>query len=141
MSETGSTNPKDSTAAVHGGVVPYLAIDGALKAADFYVAAFGAEIIMSMPPDERGRTMHVHLHVNGNSVMLSDPYPEHGMPFQPHQGYHLMLQVDDIAGWWERALAAGATALQPPQDMFWGARHAMLRDPFGVHWALNQPLS
>ena len=27
----------------------------------------------------------------------------------------------------------------PPEDMFWGARYAQVRDPFGVLWAFNQP--
>ena len=70
---------KPNTAAVvKGGVVPYLQVDGAMKAAEFYQRAFDAEIAFAYPVDGKGRTMHVHLHINGSSVMLSDPYPEHG---------------------------------------------------------------
>jgi len=61
-----------------GGVVAYLMLDGAMKAAEFYKRAFGATIASAYPPDEKGRTMHVHLYINGSSVMLSDPFPEHG---------------------------------------------------------------
>src|SRR4029077_6755183 len=83
--------------------------------------------------------MHVHLYINGSSVMLSDPYPEHGHPFVPPAGFNLTLQVDDIEMWWKRAIAAGAQSVLPPADMFWGDRYAQLRDPFGTLWAMNQP--
>jgi uncharacterized glyoxalase superfamily protein PhnB len=141
MSDASSFKPQESTAAVKTGLVPYLVVDGAIKAAEFYGRAFGAETVAIMPPDEKGRTAHAHIHVNGNSVMLCDPYPERGMEAKPHQGYHLMLQVEDIASWWKRAIEAGATSINEPADMFWGARHGMLRDPFGVTWAINQPLA
>ncbi|MDP4025062.1 glyoxalase/bleomycin resistance/extradiol dioxygenase family protein [Methylobacterium sp. NEAU 140] len=127
-----------SAPAVRGGLVAYLCLDGALKAADFYGRAFGAETAASHAPDAQGRTTHVHLHVNGSSLMLSDPFPEHGCPHQPAQGFNLTLMVDDIGAWWERAIAAGATPLMPPAEMFWGDTYAQLRDPFGVTWAMNQ---
>ena len=48
-----------------GGLTPYIEIEGAMKAAEFYAAAFGATTVYAVPPDEQGRTMHVHLYVNG----------------------------------------------------------------------------
>ena len=68
--------------AVKGGVVAYLSLDGAIKAGDFYKKAFAAEEVFVQPPDDKGRTMHLHLYINGSSVMMSDPYPEHGHPHQ-----------------------------------------------------------
>jgi uncharacterized glyoxalase superfamily protein PhnB len=124
---------------VLGGVTPYLQVDGASKAADFYVRAFGAKEVFRHPVDQSGRTMHVHLYVNGSSLMLSDPYPEHGCALQAPQGFTLTLQVNDIDSWFTRAVEAGATVLMPVQKMFWGARYAQLRDPFGVAWAINEP--
>jgi PhnB protein len=125
---------------VRGGVVAYLQIDGASKAADFYQRAFGATEVGRHPVDEQGRTMHVHLYVNGSSLMLSDAYPEHGYGLERPQAFDLMLHVDDIDAWWARAVAAGAEVLMPVQEMFWGARYGQLRDPFGVRWSMNQPL-
>jgi uncharacterized glyoxalase superfamily protein PhnB len=124
---------------VLGGVTPYLQVDGASKAADFYVRAFGAKEVFRHPVDQSGRTMHVHLYVNGSSLMLSDPYPEHGCALQAPQGFTLTLQVNDIDSWFTRAVEAGATVLMPVQKMLWGARYAQLRDPFGVAWAINEP--
>jgi len=89
-----------------------------------------------MPPDDQGRTMHIHLHINGGSVMLSDPYPEHGHPLQPPQAFTLHLQVNDVDAWWGRAVAAGAEVKIPLQLMFWGDRYGQLCDPFGVTWSL-----
>jgi uncharacterized glyoxalase superfamily protein PhnB len=50
---------------VLGGVAPYLGVNGAGKAADFYVKALAATEVNRMPPDEKGRYMHIHLLVNG----------------------------------------------------------------------------
>jgi PhnB protein len=122
-----------------GGLVAYLQVEGASKASDFYVKAFGAREVFRHPVDESGRTMHIHLYVNGSSLMLSDGYPEHGCPVEKPQGYTLTLQVKDIDSWWKRAVDAGATIVMPVQDMFWGARYGQLRDPFGVLWSMNEP--
>lgn len=124
-----------------GGLVAYLQVDGAVKAAEFYARAFGAEIAYTVPPDEKGRTMHVHLYVNGTSLMLSDAYPEHGHVHQPAQGYTMQLILgDDIDAWWKRAVDAGCEVLMPLDVMFWGDRWGSMKDPFGVSWAMNAPV-
>lgn len=122
-----------------GGVVPYLSIQGATKAAEFYGRAFGAETAFAIPPDAKGRTMHIHLHINGSSVMLADPFPEYGHPLDPPRGVTMTLQVDDIEAWWKRAIEAGCTPVMPVAEMFWGDYYGQARDPFGVLWAFNQP--
>jgi uncharacterized glyoxalase superfamily protein PhnB len=122
-----------------GGVVPYLSLDGAVKAAGFYEKALGAEIVGMHPPDETGRTMHVHLHLNGGSLMLSDAYPEHGHPLQPPQAFSLILPVTNIDALWARAVEAGMQVVMPLQVMFWGDRYGQLKDPYGVLWAMNAP--
>jgi PhnB protein len=123
---------------VLGGLVAYLQVDGASAASDFYQRAFGATEVARHPVDEKGRTMHIHLYVNGSSLMLSDPYPEYGHPLVKSQGVTMTLQVDDIDSWWERAVPAGAQVVMPVEKMFWGSRYGQLRDPFGVMWAMNE---
>ena len=137
MSETleMSAAPKVET---KGGVVAYLALDGALKAAEFYGKAFGAEDAFHYPPDDKGRTMHVHLYINGSSVMLGDFYPEQGHGKVAPQGFTMQLIVDDIHKWFDRAVAAGCEVVVPPQKMFWGDTWGQVQDPFGVAWAFNQ---
>ena len=127
--------------ATKGGLIPYLQVDGALKASDFYQKAFGGEQAYVVPPDEQGRTMHVHLYINGWSLMLSDAFPEYGHQHEPAQGYtlQLILGSDEIDAWWQRAIDAGCKEETPLQIMFWGDRWGSLRDPFGVLWAMNAP--
>ncbi len=135
-----SSNAQPPMPAVLGGLVAYLSVDGAVKAAEFYQRALGAEEVFRNPVDEKGRTMHIHLYINGASLMLSDPYPEHGHPWQQPQGFSLMLPVkDNIDARFQRAIDAGATVVMPVQDMFWGDRYGQFRDPFGNLWAMNQP--
>src|ERR1700733_8819348 len=111
-----SANPNPP---VRGGAVPYLTLDGAAKAAEFYKKAFAAEIASIQPPDEKGRTMHAHLYINGASVMFSDAYPEHGHPLQQPAAFNILLPVDIIDAWYKRAIDAVCTPTMPPADMFW----------------------
>ncbi|MDB5446310.1 MAG: hypothetical protein JWQ97_1627 [Phenylobacterium sp.] len=126
-------------AATTGGLTPYLNVDGALAAAEFYKKAFGATVAALHPADDKGRTMHVHLHIAGSSVMLSDFYPEHGHAKVDPQAFTLVLTVDDIQAAFQRAVDAGAEVTQPVSQMFWGDLYGAVRDPFGVSWAMNQP--
>ena len=135
MAEAQGTPP----AAVKGGVVAYLSLDGAIKAAEFYKKAFAAEQVHLHPADDKGRTMHCHLYINGGSVMLSDPFPEHGHPFVPPAAFSLMVPVKDVDSWWQRAVDAGCSGIMKPEDMFWGDRYAQCKDPFGVIWAFVGP--
>jgi PhnB protein len=137
MSETLET-PAMPKVETKGGVVAYLAIDGALKAAEFYGKALAAEQVFAHPADEQGRTMHVHLYVNGSSVMLGDFYPEYGHARETPAAFTMQLIVDDCRAWFDRAVGAGCTAVTEPQTMFWGDTLAQVKDPFGVTWAFNQ---
>ena len=122
---------------VLGGVAPYLSVSNAGKAAEFYVKAFGATEAIRMPPDEKGRYLHIHLVINGGSLMLADVFPEHGHPLEKPAAFTLHLQVDDADAWFERATKAGAEAVLPVQLMFWGDRYGQVRDPFGVLWSVG----
>jgi uncharacterized glyoxalase superfamily protein PhnB len=127
---------KQEQPAVLGGVVAYLTVNGATKAAEFYERAFGAKEVGRHPVDEQGRTMHLHLYINGSSVMLCDAYPEYGHALTEPQGFTMHLMVDDIDAWFDRAVKAGAEVVLPVQVMFWGDRYGQVRDPFGVTWAM-----
>ena len=131
--------PVNLLAPVLGGLTPYLQLDGASAASDLYQRAFGGVEVAKHPVDEKGRTMHIHLHINGSSLMLSDPYPEYGHGLQKPQAFNLTLQVDNIDTWWKRAIDAGCTQVMPVEKMFWGDRYGQMRDPFGVLWSMNEP--
>ena len=123
-------------------VTPYLFVDGAEKAVDFYQKAFGArEEQREHSPD--GKIIHSRLRIGDSLVMLADIFPGSSMISPATTGstavtIHLTLRNVDAV--WAKAVAAGATVVRPLEDMFWGDRYGQLRDPFGHSWSLSQPL-
>ena len=134
------TDQPPAPAPVKGGLWPYIMVEDAVATADFYVKAFGAEIVGMTPPGDARPKMNIHLYVNGHSLMLNDPMPEHGVPFKPIQGITPQFYVDDVDARFERATEAGAQTVQAPHDAFWGDRYAMVKDPAGVDWGIAGPL-
>lgn len=121
--------------------VPYLMIDGAAAAIDFYVRAFGATERYRMPmPD--GKIGHADLLVNGAPLYLADaPDDMPGDAANPKRlgGTTVLLHqyVTDVDAVVARAVEAGATVLRAPEDMFYGDRAAVVQDPFGHQWSLH----
>lgn len=125
------------------GVTPHLTISsrGASAAIDFYIIAFGAEVLDRRLADDGERLMHAHLRINGASVMLNDEFPEYGglQDVRP-AGVTLHLQVSDPDAWWTRAMTVGgAEPVLDMADQFWGDRYGVLRDPFGHTWSIGGP--
>lgn len=123
------------------GVIPYLAIDGALEAIAFYRKAFGALMhgdIALMPGTER--VANASLVINGGVLMLSDVFPDMGQPAaKGGHGFTMQLVVEDGDLWWNRAVGAGCEIVAPFAKQFWGDRYGQLRDRFGIDWAINEP--
>lgn len=138
--DTLKVNESRPDPAIMRGVIPYINLDGrASEAADFYTRAFGARDLGRMPDnDNPGRLMHAQLEINGGALMMTDCRAPGEAPAQP-QGFTLTLVVDDGDAWWSRALAAGCTVVMPFERQFWGDRWGMLRDPFGLNWAVDEP--
>ena len=141
----------DETSALTGppmGVTPILTVDDAAKAIDFYKRAFGAKEIARIAAPGGAGLMHARLEIFGSLVVLMDDLPEFramGVSARPPRvlggtPVTLHLQVVDATGAWARAVAAGATALIPLADVFWGERYGRLRDPFGHEWTIAQML-
>jgi PhnB protein len=130
--------PASKAVPLAGGIVPYLTLDGAAEAIDFYVRAFAAEPIgeRAMMPDGR-RIMNARVDINGNSLMLMDPMPEYGHSWVAPAGFNLHLHVDDADRWFDRAVEAGCTVVMPIAMQFWGDRYGSVKDPYGVHWGIG----
>ena len=130
-----------------GGLTPHIQIgdNRAAEAIDFYIAAFGATEVRRQPADDGIRLMHAHLHINGASLMLHDEFPEYVSPEEADvaggSGLTLHLHVNDADRWLDRAVAAGATATMPIEDMFWGDRYGQVKDPFGYRWSIAHSLN
>ena len=124
-----------------GRIVPYLLIDGAAKAIDFYEQAFDARerFRLEMPGGGIG---HAELIIGGAFVYLADT-PENpsrdGSDPKRLGGSTVLLHryVVDVDAAVEKAVKAGATLVREPEDQFYGDRAAMVVDPFGHHWSMH----
>jgi len=118
-------------------VTPYLIIDGASAAIDFYRSVLGATERMRMPAPD-GRVGHAELEIGDSLIMLADEFPEMSARSPKTVGgtpMSLHVYVEDADSVFDRAIKAGATALQPVEDKFYGDRSGQFEDPFGHHWS------
>ncbi len=117
-------------------VTPYLIVDGAAKAIDFYQRAFGATELLRLPgPD--GKLMHAEVKIGDSPVMLADETENYrGPKALGGTAVSLMIYVTDVDKIFAQALAAGATAQRPVADQFYGDRMGTLTDPFGHVWSI-----
>jgi uncharacterized glyoxalase superfamily protein PhnB len=138
MSDVEADSPaREPLVPLKGGVVPYLMLEGAAEAIEFYKRALGAEEVGPRAAMDDGRLLNSRIDVNGGSIMLMDPMPEHGYPAVPPAAFNLHLQVDDADAWFDRAVAAGCEVIMPMALQFWGDRYGMVKDRFGVVWAFG----
>lgn len=117
-------------------VTPYLAVNGASDAIDFYRTVFGAEERMRIA-EPSGRIGHAELVIGDCVVMLSDEYPEIGVVSPPTVGgtpVTLAVYVEDVDATVATAVQAGATVLRPVENQFYGDRSGQIQDPFGHKW-------
>lgn len=133
MSETTASIPEG-----YHTITPHLVCEGAANAIAFYQQAFGAvEIGRLATPD--GRIAHAELRIGDSRLMLADAFPEMGSrgPLALGGSATVMhLYVPDADAAWDQAIAAGASAVMPLADMFWGDRYGQLADPFGHKWSV-----
>jgi PhnB protein len=119
-------------------VQPYLILNNAAAAIDFYTKAFGAKERMRMEKD--GRIGHAEIEIGDSCVMLADEHPQIGAYSAAHYGgspVSLMVYVTDCDAVYAKALAAGAKSEREPADQFYGDRMAGVVDPFGFKWWLG----
>ncbi len=123
----------------HNRVSPYLIVDGAARAVEFYKQAFGAvEIFRHEAPG--GKIGHAEVRIGDTVIMLADEFPDHdahaprkfgGSPVSLH------LYCEDVDAVAVKAIAAGAKVKRPVADQFYGDRLGTLEDPFGHTWHIS----
>ena len=120
----------------YNAVTPYLAIQGAAQAIDFYKKVFGAMEVMRMPAPQ-GKLGHVEIKVGDSKIMLADESPAMNFLAPPARGgtpVHIHLYVKDVDATVAKAIEAGAKMVRDVQDMFYGDRTGSIEDPFGHFW-------
>lgn len=118
--------------------IPYLCVRGAAEALKFYEHAFGAEIA-GTPIAYEGKIGHPVLRAGECTFFLADEFARHGVQSPATLGActcTIVLTVDDVDAFIERAREAGATVTREPVDESYG-RTAKLADPFGQQWIIN----
>ena len=117
-------------------VQPYLIVEGAAKAIDYYKRAFGARERMRMPMPG-GRIGHAELEIGDSVVMLADQAPDWNAFAPAKYGgspVSLMIYVADVDAVVKKAAAAGGKITREVKDQFYGDRSGGVQDPFGHHW-------
>src|SRR2546426_6294409 len=120
-------------------VTPYLAIDGAAQAIEFYKKAFGAkELSKQATPD--GKIMNAGVKIGDSIVLMSDVFPGSDAKSPNALGgspVTLHIYVKDADRLWQTALSTGARVILPLDNQFWGERYGQLADPFGHRWSIS----
>jgi PhnB protein len=120
-------------------VTPYLIVEGAARAIDFYQRAFGAKELMRFAAP-KGRVGHAELMIGDSRVMLADESPEMGAyapKSRERQPVSLYVYVADVDATMRRAIDAGAKMTEAVQDKFYGDRIGAFVDPFGHSWYVS----
>jgi len=119
-------------------LTPFLVIDGAAAAIDFYVEVFGARLIEKMDASD-GTVAHAELDFGTGRLQLSDPNADYELVAPPRNGpvtHSVVLYCPDVDAVVERAERAGAKIREAAQTFVTGDRFASIIDPFGQRWAV-----
>jgi len=118
-------------------LTPYLIVQNAHKAIDFYKKAFGAKEIyrMNAPGEKIG---HCELQIGDSKIMLADEFPNMGAvaPEEGEKFISLLLYVENVDEIFEKAIKEGAKVIKDLKNEFYGDRMGTLKDPFGHQWSL-----
>ncbi len=122
-------------------VMPYLIVDGASDAIDWYREVFGAEEV-TRSTGGAGRIAHAELRIGGSSIFIGDEHVNYEDIHGPRRiggtPVYLDLETEDVAVTYERAMAAGATSIRAPTDPQQAIWSAKVRDPFGHVWLITR---
>jgi uncharacterized glyoxalase superfamily protein PhnB len=117
---------------------PFLCIDGAAEAIDFYVSVFGAKLVERMD-GPNGIVAHAELDFGAGRLQLSDPQEAYQLA-APKRGelatHSVGLYCPDVDDVVARAENAGATIREQAQTFVTGDRFASIIDPFGQRWTV-----
>ncbi len=123
-----------------GTVTPYLSLDRAAEALEWYKKAFGAkELDRETVPG--GKIMHARIRIGDSIIMLSDVFPGADTQAPSVLGNTtttMHVYTKNVDKLWQQAVDAGAKVSMPLDNQFWGERYGKLKDPFGHNWSLSQ---
>lgn len=104
-------------------LIPRIVVDEPERLVDFVKQVFGAAGSLS-----KGRPSELRI---GESVLMISGAPDR----EPARAF-LYVYVEDADRAYRLALQSGATSIEPPRDLPYGDRRAMIRDPWGNTWQI-----
>jgi PhnB protein len=119
-------------------ITPYLAVDDAAEAIEYYKEVFGAKERVRMDAPD-GRIGHAELEIGDSLVMLADAFPQFATRSPKELGgtsVSVFMYVEDVDALVKKAADAGATITMEVADQFWGDRFGSVKDPFGHVWSI-----
>jgi PhnB protein len=123
----------------YNNITPYLIVDNAMEAINFYKKIFGAKEAFRMDrPD--GKVGHAELKIGDTKIMLADVYPEMGAHSPRSYGgspVSIHLYIKNVDAVVQKAVSAGARLTKPVENMFYGDRSGGLEDPYGHKWYIS----
>jgi PhnB protein len=117
-----------------------LTVKHAAAALSFYSEAFGAEELLRMPSPE-GDVAHAEFKIGNTLIYISGEAADwhaFAMPEGAMASCLFSIVTEDCDAAYDRAIQAGAKSLSEPRDQFWGARSALIKDPYGYRWSFIQ---
>jgi PhnB protein len=121
-------------------IAPLLSVRNGARAIEFYKAAFGAAELFRIDDPASGDVV-ARLSVAEAEFWVADESPEN-QNFSPESlgggTVRIVMTVNDPDAAFERAVAAGATAVWPVSNQY-GWRLGRIVDPFGHHWEIGKP--
>ena len=121
-------------------LLPYINVNGAAQAIEFYKKAFGAkEIGRIMMPD--GSIGHAEIRIGDSRIMIAEENAQWGNKSPKTLGgtpVCLCIYVENVDRVFAQALDAGAVVSgeMEVKDQFYGDRAGTLTDPFGHQWSI-----
>jgi PhnB protein len=119
-------------------LTPFIVVDGARAALDFYTTVFGATVVSVMDgPD--GTVAHAELDFGDGRLQLSDPNPAFDLVAAPAGtavSHSTCLYCPDVDAVVARATERGAVLREEVSTFVTGDRYGSLVDPFGQRWTV-----
>jgi PhnB protein len=119
-------------------ITPYLAVDDAAEAIEYYKKVFGAKERSRMDAPD-GRIGHAELEIGDSVLMLADAFPQFATRPPSELGgtsASIFMYVEDVDAVVKKAVDAGGTTTMEVADQFWGDRFGSVKDPFGHVWSI-----
>lgn len=136
---TGVTGEHTTAGVPHGSttLTPFLAVEGAGDAVEFYSSVFGARVVDVT--EMGGIVVHAELDFGNGRLQLGEPSPQFGLvpaPAGEVACYSIGMYCSDVDDVVHRAEQAGATIREPVSEFVSGDRFASIRDPYGIRWSI-----